>query len=759
MVNRLTTFLAGCCLFFCQPILAQHTISGIVSDLEEKNILIHNVAIFIPEFNRTEFSREGGTYIVRNIGIGTVHIQFSKQGYKTILKVINTTDSATVVNVEMEKITGPFNQSSEAVIFSCLPEHSPVITAQYPSSTLRRTGDLNYISSLSLFPGIENSTVGNINFPVIRGLSFNHIVQFQSGASVLSHSLNQIEQYSLMDEGSEFIEVLKGPQAVLYGQSAMGGVIVYHDEKMPPSGTVNGAVSAGFHSNTVGIYTTAGIQGANANGLFYSIRFGEATHASYVQGSGKDVRKNTEEKKYAFNSALHAASFKAMLGKSWSGGQSKLTFAFNRNNRELVQSYSDSLIATFNEINERNRKPKPPLLSQSLLLVSSENTILAKKSKVVFDVNWQHIYHHSDILSPEAESLDIYIPSHYNSFNAGLRYSSDAAKKYGITIGTQGSLRTQENSRNEPGDYTTSFGLLALFRYSLHRIDFLAGARVDKNRFESKRQSMLYHVDRQSTIGSGSVGAIWQALPELNIKVNASSGFSLPVLGSTYDNYIGKISYNLNQREEKNYEGDAEIEWHNKTLRFVVNTFYNAIQNFRYLENPDSVVNHNPEAFYYAQKDAVILGSEAALTIHPQDLRWIELSASYAMVRGAFTSSKKDLPQMPADKIITSLRFQSEKMNYLYDSYIIVRMRRYMKQERIYGYERPTEGYSLLDLQLGGSFHWAQQTFDISLSVNNILDKDYFSHLSQLKYASPIPVHEMGRDISLHLHIPFGLKN
>jgi iron complex outermembrane recepter protein len=97
-------------------------------------------------------------------------------------------------------------------------------------------------------------------------------------------------------------------------------------------------------------------------------------------------------------------------------------------------------------------------------------------------------------------------------------------------------------------------------------------------------------------------------------------------------------------------------------------------------------------------------------------------------------------------------------MSYLYNSFIEIILRSYMKQERIHSSETGSDSYSLLDLHIGGSFHWGLQEFDITIAANNILDKDYYSHLSVLKDLSPVPVRDMGRNVAILLKFPFGLK-
>src|SRR5436190_4054419 len=106
-------------------IFAQHTISGLITDRKDNSLLLDEVKVFVPEFERAAESREGGTYILRNIGIGVVHVQFTKPGYRSVMRTVDTKDSATVMNVEMEKDLGPIQTISSASPFMYLPANSP----------------------------------------------------------------------------------------------------------------------------------------------------------------------------------------------------------------------------------------------------------------------------------------------------------------------------------------------------------------------------------------------------------------------------------------------------------------------------------------------------------------------------------------------------------------------------------------------------------------------------------------------------------
>ena len=80
----------------------------------------------------------------------------------------------------------------------------------------------------------------------------------------------------------------------------------------------------------------------------------------------------------------------------------------------------------------------------------------------------------------------------------------------------------------------------------------------------------------------------------------------------------------------------------------------------------------------------------------------------------------------------------------------------YAKQDKLAEFEQATDGYQLIDLHLGGSFHWGRQQFDITVSVNNLLNEGYFNHLSLIR---AIGYREMGRNVAIRLRVPFGIHN
>ncbi|HXL57686.1 MAG TPA: hypothetical protein VN958_15605, partial [Chitinophagaceae bacterium] len=70
-------------------------------------------------------------------------------------------------------------------------------------------------------------------------------------------------------------------------------------------------------------------------------------------------------------------------------------------------------------------------------------------------------------------------------------------------------------------------------------------------------------------------------------------------------------------------------------------------------------------------------------------------------------------------------------------------------------FETPSSAYTLVNS--GGSIiiHHNEREITISLECNNLLNKNYFDHLSRFK---EYRIHNIGRNISLNINYPFIIK-
>src|SRR5207237_1668811 len=109
-------------------------------------------------------------------------------------------------------------------------------------------------------PGIDKISVGNgISKPVIRGLSFSRILLYQNGTRVENQPWDDRHDLGISENGLDKVEVVKGPAGLIYGADALGGALIFVDEKQAEVDTAKGDVNSGFLSNTLGLNADAGV--------------------------------------------------------------------------------------------------------------------------------------------------------------------------------------------------------------------------------------------------------------------------------------------------------------------------------------------------------------------------------------------------------------------------------------------------------------------------------------------------------------------
>ena len=76
----------------------------------------------------------------------------------------------------------------------------------------------------------------------------------------------------------------------------------------------------------------------------------------------------------------------------------------------------------------------------------------------------------------------------------------------------------------------------------------------------------------------------------------------------------------------------------------------------------------------------------------------------------------------------------------------------HFKQTHPAQFETPTSGYVLLNAGFNCSWETNARKITFSIIANNLLNENYFDHLSRFK---DYGIHNIGRNIVMHITIPF----
>jgi iron complex outermembrane receptor protein len=270
------------------------------------------------------------------------------------------------------------------------------------------------------------------------------------------------------------------------------------------------------------------------------------------------------------------------------------------------------------------------------------------------------------------------------------------------------------------------------------------------------------------------------------LKVNISRGFRSPNIGELGSNGVheGTLRYEIgdgNLKSETSFQSDLAFGINSEHVTCELSLFDNLIDHYIYTQKLNSVLGGDSivdmsepaAAFKFVQGNARLMGGEVLIDVHPHPYHWLHFENSFSLVNGILrggTDSTKYLPFIPAPKYSSELKAEKDKVGkHLKNTYLMIGVDNFFRQNRVYsafGTETETPGYTLLNFGAGADLINKKGNVICSafISVNNITDVAYQSHLSRLKYgpvnhaSGRAGVYNMGRNISFKLVIPFDIK-
>jgi len=740
-------FIACAMLLFYHAINAQNKITGKITD--QDNLPLIGASIFVPDMNKGTVSNSNGNYELLNLPNGKIKIQISFIGYANRIETIefngkslnlNITLKQTAIEAEEIVVSGGYNstQHDNAVKIDIL-KLNPL--------TIRSTP--NFSEILTQVPGVDMISKGSgVSKPVIRGLSMNDILILNNGVRFENYQYSSHHPLGIDEFGIEDVEIIKGPASLLYGSDAIGGVINFIKEKPAPVGSIIGDYNMQLFSNTLGMTNNLGIKGASKK-FFGGIRIGQKTNADFLQGGGSFVP----------NSRFNEISIKTNTGYTDKTGTFKLFYDFNNHKLGLVEDEA------IEEITERGRANKIWYQKLNTHLLSSQNKLYLGKFKL--DIN--SAFQNTDLIHYGAvDVVEIQMRLATLTYEVKLHLPSKENSEY--IIGFQGFNQTNRNLNDRetkllPDATTNNYSAFGLLQYTFFsKLKLQTGFRYDYKSIAThaiglSSDTMTYRAPLDKYYGSfsGSIGGTYNFSEKLLFRVNFAAAYRTPNLAELTSNGQHELRNEIgdpNLVPENAYETDISIHYHKDNFTFDIAGYYNSINNYIFISPTGDTTISGINIFNYKQTNSVLFGGEVGLHVHPKPIKWLHFETTFASVIGKQQNGDY-LPFVPAHKLRFEVRAEKENLLFLQKAFFSINTTTAFDQNNAAPDETVTSGYSLLDLSIGGNIKLKNQSVSLSISANNILDKKYIDHLSTLK---EVNLYNPGRNISLNLKIPFGIK-
>jgi iron complex outermembrane receptor protein len=725
---------------FSAFINAQNKISGKITDKD--NNPIKGVNIFVSELHKSSETDENGEYSINSVPGGTIKINFYLFGFITQNKSIFIQNGENKMDVVLEPSLFQMDEVIVATSFHKLQSQNVMKVDHESMKSLQQKGTSTLIEGLETLPGISQISTGtSIGKPVIRGLSGNRVLVYSQGVRLENQQFGEEHGLGLNDAGVESVEIIKGPASLLYGSDALGGVLYFNPEKFAKSNAFEGDFSQKIFSNTLGSNSSLGVKKSSENWK-YLVRGSNTVHSDYKIADGNRVT----------NTRFNETDLKTGIGYSNSILSTVLRYNYNKLDLGIPE----------NGIAEQSSSSATEYPKQAVNnhLLSLNSTLFFSTSKL--DIDFGFISNNRS----EFEDSDVAnLKMKLNTLNYNLKYHLPKAGKLESIFGIQGMTQTNVNSGAEyliPNAKTNDFGLFGTSNYEWNSNVLQAGIRFDNRNINTESYGILGDEGSFEALTKSynsfncSLGYKTDLSKEFTLRVNVASGFRAPNLAELTSNGVheGSNRYeigNSNLATEQNVQTDLNLEYQNSHFEFFANGFFNKINNYIYL-NPSPTTIAGYDVFNYFQTDAMLYGGEFGLHFHPHPLDWLHFESSFETVTGEKQSrglGSDFLPFIPANNWNNSMRAEFNIKNWLKDGYATLNVSNTFDQKKVSGFETYSEGYTLVNLGIGGQINIGKTHFNFNLNGNNLFDKSYIAHLSRLKNDG-IP--NIGRNIVLGIN-------
>ena len=782
-----------------RPDASKHTESSLLSGkvLNEVGDSLPGASIIIHDANTGTFADASGHYSVKVPSARKYLVEVSFLGYSTAIDLI-TVKGLTQKSFVLSKSA----VEQDAVIVTGVSSATRLRQNPQPISILKRDElqritSTNIIGSLSHVAGVNAVTTGPaIAKPFIRGLGYNRVVTINDGVKQEGQQWGDEHGIEVDDYSVQRIEVLKGPASLMYGSDALAGVINIQTLNPATEGSTIGSVLSEYQSNS-------NLRGFFGNAASTKRGFSWSVYGSYKAAA--DYKNKYDG--YVFNSKFLNKNFGGLIGYAGKWGHSYLRVTNYHQKVGVIEGDRDpasgsffkpipgggETIATHHDF--RQTAPFVPYQNIQHFKITSDNNYHVGRSRLDVALGYQRNQRQEfgdadDLSTPEAH-FDLQTGTY--ALRLHLPYTSNFKTSIGVTGMYQGNTNKAEEAII-PNYRLFDAGLYGFTQYSYKKVNISGGLRVDNRHIESLQMLTPNGVKfsafkRNFTNVSGSVGMSYEASSSVILKANVARGFRAPNLAELASNgaHEGTNRYevgNSNLNSEVSTQFDAGIEINSEHISFTAGAFYNSIQNFLFYKRMLNMAGGDSmlvdvesgdllEVFNFNQQNARLYGGEFNIDIHPHPLDWLHFENTFSYTRARFSApvgGSRNVPFIPAAKFISQLRgrFMADRQTIrnLYVSFEGDYTFSQNKAFTAFNTETATAGYLLLNTAIGADVMSKKKTlFTLHLSINNMADVAYQSHLSRLKYTDVNNatgrqgVYNMGRNFAVKVNVPFVFKS
>ena len=639
--------------------------------------------------------------------------------------------------------------------------------------------------TLARQPGVSATSFGpSASRPILRGFQGERIRVLTDGIGSIDVSNTSVDHAVIIDPLlAERIEVLRGPSALLFGSSAVGGVVNVIDTRIPRTLPANG-----YRLNGIANYGSAADE--RSGGAAGDVAVGEhlVLHADGSYLKSDDLRTG---KGYLLSPSARAAVLSQVglpqpdtdepidfaasaalrnrlpnsAAETWTAGAGA-SIITDTGNLGVSYSHYDSFygvpIRFATAVGQEQEAPRLSVVQNRVDLRGEVQTGGGFLDRIRIRAG-QASYRHFELEEDGSVGTAFY--------NKGLEGRLELVQAN--RGGWQGASGVQFFNRifdvvgDEaflPKNETNQAGFFTLQQYSSGAFRAEGGLRYETTALAARtpqEDARFFRGDRHFDAVSGSLGASYGVTDAIRLGVNLSRTERAPSGEELFANggHAGTQAYELGDpdfRLEKSWGVEATAHVHGDGFSLDASAYYNRFSNYISENQVDQAVCEAAAApsgrevdlpcFQYQQADATYYGFEADASARLAQVGGYTINADLLgdYVRASIVD-QGPIPRIPPARILGGIEAQGDAANAR------VEVEHVFPQNRIAPFETRTADYTMVNAAIGVSPFGRDSKTSLLLSANNIFDVVARRHASFLKDFAPLA----GRDIRLTLK--FGL--
>lgn len=629
----------------------------------------------------------------------------------------------------------------EVVVTSTALHENPLEVAQ-PTSVvagdeLRRQIAASIGETLAGELGVSSTYFGpSASRPVIRGLGGYRVQVLQDGAAALDvSSLSQDHAVSIESVVSQQIEIVKGPAALLYGSGAAGGLVNVVTTRIPHELTtspISGAAELRSDTATderTGAFSLDGGAGALA------------FHADYFDRETDDVKipgfaQSAQLRQQLIDAGEEPDAIRGRIANSASETRGGAIGA--------------SLIgdAGFGGLSWSRYESTYGIAAEAEAFIDMRQDRFDAKGDWNVNGAWLDTLHlngaYSDYTHTEFEAPGI-PGTIFNQNSFELRAAADHHwnSDWRGTVGVQYVDMDFEAIGEEafvPASLTHALSVFAFEERHFDRWTLELGARAEHQTIEPVKDRSL--PDYDDTAFNLSAGLVFKLAADRALALNVTRTQRHPQAAELYADgphiAAGRVETgNTDLEMETAYTVDLSLRSTGEAIRWTLNAFYNDYGTYIYLRPTGDLAPGEEEPlpiYEYLQGGAKLYGYEAEV-IFPllgAGDRSLDLRLASDYVRGKLNDGS-NLPQIPPLRIGGGVHYETGLWHAGIEAFYNT------KQDEVIENELPTDGYTMLNLDVSYRLPIGQKHLLIFARGSNLLDEEARLAASPLKDLAPLP--------------------